>query len=41
MSISRRQQNERNQSSDDEENTNEDFKPKLRMLGRKNKFNSR
>jgi len=37
MSISRRHKNEENQSSDDELDTNEDFKPKLRMLGRTNK----
>jgi hypothetical protein len=33
MSISRRHKNEENQSSDDEGDINEDFKPKLRMIG--------
>jgi len=33
MSFFRQYQNEENQSSDDEKNTNEDFKPELRMLG--------
>jgi hypothetical protein len=33
MSIFRQDRNEENQSSDDEKNTDEDFKPELRMLG--------
>lgn len=36
MSISRRHPTDENASSDDEENTFEDFNPKLRMIGKVN-----